>query len=101
MKGSRTTSWRRHSHRQAIVHGPGGCTIVNPGSVGCPVYADRADAANIEYRSPHARYAIVTKRGARWSAELMALDYDWDTAAKRASEYGNEAWARALATGAV
>ncbi len=90
-----------HSHRQAMVQGPGGCTIVNPGSVGCPIMADHPASAGVEHRSPHARYAIVTKRGARWSAELMALDYDWDTAAKRASEYGNEAWARALATGAV
>ena len=29
-----------HSHRQAVVHGPGECLILNPGSVGCPVFAD-------------------------------------------------------------
>lgn len=90
-----------HSHRQALVQGPGGCTIVNPGSVGCPVYADRLDAGIAEYRSPHARYAIVTKRGGRWSSEMIALDYDWDAAARRAAEYGNEAWARAISNGAV
>lgn len=90
-----------HSHRQAIVHGPGGCTIVNPGSVGCPVYADRPDAAHIEYRSPHARYAVLTRRGAHWAADLIALDYDWDAAAKRAAENGNAVWARSMATGAA
>lgn len=90
-----------HSHRQAIVHGPGGSTIVNPGSVGCPIMADHPAASGVEHRSPHARYAILTKRGALWSAELIALDYDWDAAAKRAAENGNAAWARAIATGAV
>jgi len=90
-----------HSHRQAIVQGPGGCTIVNPGSVGCPVFADAPPAPGLEHRSPHARYAVLTKRGARWSAELIALEYDWDTAARRAAEHGNAAWARAIATGAV
>lgn len=90
-----------HSHRQAIVHGPGGCVIVNPGSVGCPVMADRPLAPRHEHRSPHARYALLTKRGTRWAAELIALDYDWDAAAQRARESGSEAWARSIATGAV
>ena len=26
-----------HSHRQSVIHGPGECLILNPGSVGCPV----------------------------------------------------------------
>lgn len=90
-----------HSHRQAVVLGPGGALIVNPGSVGCPVFADSPAAPTLEHRSPHARYALLTKRGALWSAELIALDYDWDAAARRAGECGNEAWARAIATGAV
>jgi diadenosine tetraphosphatase ApaH/serine/threonine PP2A family protein phosphatase len=25
-----------HSHRQAVIHGPRECLILNPGSVGCP-----------------------------------------------------------------
>jgi predicted phosphodiesterase len=29
-----------HSHRQAVIHGPRECLILNPGSVGCPVFAD-------------------------------------------------------------
>src|SRR6185503_4345929 len=29
-----------HSHQQRIAYGPGGVLIVNPGSVGCPAYAD-------------------------------------------------------------
>ena len=29
-----------HSHRQSVTQVPGGPLIVNPGSVGCPVFAD-------------------------------------------------------------
>jgi predicted phosphodiesterase len=88
-----------HSHRQALVQGPGGCTILNPGSVGCPVFADSPAAAGLEFRSPHARYAILTLRRGRWGAELLALDYDWDAAARRADAHGRPDWARAIATG--
>jgi hypothetical protein len=56
---------------------PRECVILNPGSVGCPVFADIPFATSLEYRSPHARYAILTKRGTSWQVELLALDYDW------------------------
>jgi hypothetical protein len=59
------------------------------------------NASSLEPRSPHARYAILTQRGTRWSVEFLALDYDWDRAAARARETGFPKWAEALATGAV
>lgn len=90
-----------HSHRQALVQGPGGVVILNPGSVGCPAFADSPAAPGLEYRSPHARYAILTLRHGRWGAELLAIDYDWAAAARRAAENGREDWATMLATGAV
>jgi predicted phosphodiesterase len=90
-----------HSHRQAIVQGPGGCTILNPGSVGCPIFADNPAAPGLEHRSPHARYAILTLRRGRWGAEMLALDYDWDAVARRATDNGRADWAVALATGMV
>jgi predicted phosphodiesterase len=90
-----------HSHRQALVQGPQGCTILNPGSVGCPVFADSPAALGLEHRSPHARYAVLTLRRGRWGAEMLALDYDWDLAARRAEENGRPDWAAALATGAA
>lgn len=90
-----------HSHRQALVRGPAGCTILNPGSVGCPVFADSPAAPGLEHRSPHARYAVLTLRRGRWGAELLALDYDWDAAAHRATQNGRPDWATALATGAT
>jgi predicted phosphodiesterase len=90
-----------HSHRQSITQLPGGPLILNPGSVGCPVYADIPGASSLEPRSPHARYAILVRRGDRWAAEFHALDYDWDQAALRAKECGFPKWAEAFATGAV
>jgi len=90
-----------HSHRQALVTGPNGCLILNPGSVGCPAFADLPAAAHWEHRSPHARYAILTKRNNRWGADLIALEYDWNAAAKQAETLGWPKWATMLATGSV
>jgi putative phosphoesterase len=90
-----------HSHRQSVTQVPGGPMILNPGTVGCPVFADIPSANRIEPRSPHARYAILTRRAGRWGAEMFALDYDWDRAAARALETGFPRWAEALATGSV
>jgi predicted phosphodiesterase len=90
-----------HSHRQSITLGPNGCLVLNPGSVGCPVFADIPIAANLEYRSPHARYAILTKRRMLWEAELLALEYDWASASARAVDNGRPDWAQALSLGIV
>jgi predicted phosphodiesterase len=90
-----------HSHRQSVVSGPRECLILNPGSVGCPVFADIPFAANLEYRSPHARYAVLTKTNASWRVEMLALEYDWASAAARALANGRPEWASALSTGAV
>jgi predicted phosphodiesterase len=90
-----------HSHRQAVVHGPRGCLILNPGSVGCPVFADIPFAGSLEHRSPHARYATLTKRGRDWQVELLALEYDWDSASARALENNRPEWAQALSSGCV
>lgn len=90
-----------HSHTQQLVQIPGGPVIVNPGSVGLPNYADGPDAPGANARAPHARYALVTRRNGRWSAELLALAYDWDRAAKRALENDRPEWARVYATGSV
>jgi predicted phosphodiesterase len=90
-----------HSHTQGFRQVESGPLVLNPGSVGCPVMADRPTARTLEYRSPHARYAILSRRNRRWAAEMMALEYDWDAAAQRALENGRPDWAQAMATGAV
>jgi predicted phosphodiesterase len=90
-----------HSHRQAVINGPRECLILNPGSVGCPVFADIPFAANLEYRSPHARYAVLTKRQRGWQVELLALEYDWELASSRALANNRPEWAQALSAGYV
>jgi putative phosphoesterase len=90
-----------HSHNQQVRQVPGGCLVLNPGSVGCPVFADLSAATILELRSPHAYYAILTKRSGRWGAELLALEYDWNSAARRAADNGRLDWAEGLTTGAV
>lgn len=58
-----------------------------------PRYADNADPSVAEAGSPHARYAIVTRRGARWSASLHAVDYEWERAVARARRNARDDWA--------
>jgi len=90
-----------HSHNQQVRQVPGGCLVLNPGSVGCPAFADHPAVRQFEYRSPHACYAILTRRNARWAADLVALEYDWISASRRAAENGRPDWAEALSVGAV
>jgi predicted phosphodiesterase len=90
-----------HSHNQQVRQVPGGCLVLNPGSVGCPLFADHPAAARSELRSPHAYYAILTRKNGRWGAELMALEYDWTSASRRAADNGRPDWAQAMTTGTV
>lgn len=90
-----------HSHHANLIQLPDGALVLNPGSVGCPIFADNPTAIDNDARAPHARYAIATKTKARWAVELVALHYDWDAPAAKARAGGFEAWARAYATGAV
>jgi predicted phosphodiesterase len=84
------------SHRRAT-----GQLIVNPGSVGLPAYDDDRPWPHVmESGSPHARYTIAERsRDGRWTAELIAVDYDWEAAARTAEEHGRPDWAVALRTG--
>jgi putative phosphoesterase len=88
-----------HSHQQHMVRVPGGPLVVNPGSVGLPAYRDPDGIAHVsEAGSPHARYALIGGDGAM-AIELVALDYDHASAAKRAIANGSSGWAHALQTG--
>ena len=82
-----------HSHHQHVVQAHGERLIVNPGSVGCPRYADNSDRFLAEAGSPHTRYAIATERGGRWSVELFVLDYDWTPVIQQAERNDREDWA--------
>ena len=89
-----------HTHVPRVHRRPGGGLIVNPGSVGLPAYADDHPVPHrVETGSPHARYAIATRDAAGWSAQIVAVEYDWDRAAQVAAARGRADWARALRTG--
>lgn len=91
-----------HSHLQRMVSLEDGRLIVNPGSVGLPAYeAGRPYPHKMQSGSPHARYAIVEKTNHRWAAEMMAIDYDWESMAMIAEKRDRPDWAQALRSGYV
>lgn len=90
-----------HSHTQGMALAPSGSLIVNPGSVGCPIFADNPKAPLNNCRAPHARYAIVTREAGSWRAEFITLVYDWEKAAQRAEANGRHDWAKSYRTGNV
>ena len=78
----------------------GDTLIVNPGSVGLQAYEDGHPHYHCaENLSPHARYALVERRGGGWQVTQCAVPYDWEPQARLAAERGRPDWAYALATG--
>ena len=88
-----------HSHQQHVAAAGDGRLVINPGAVGAPRYAGNASPRANEAGSPHARYAIATRSNGRWSVDLFALDYDWDSVAHRAQSVGRTDWAAAFMKG--
>jgi len=90
-----------HSHVPRVVRRDDGQLIVNPGSVGLQAYADDHGFPHIvENGTPHARYAMLEGAdGQGWTAELVAVDYDWEPVARQAESNGRPDWAIALRTG--
>lgn len=88
-----------HTHIPRIVQ-VDGVLIVNPGSVGMPGYRDSAPVPHVmEADAPHARYAVLERLSAGWSAELRAVPYDFEAAAGQAEDAGRDAVAYSLRTG--
>lgn len=90
-----------HSHRTGMVQVPGGPLVVNPGSVGLPGFRiSREPAHRQEAGTPHARYAVIDTGGRDVAVELLAVVYDWESAARRAEEIGaGPAWPHIIRTG--
>lgn len=91
-----------HSHQPRTMRS-GASLIVNPGSVGCPAYADPTPSSPhvSETGSPHARYALLDNVSGRWTVDHIAVAYDWTRAAERAHVNNRSEWAMALSTGRV
>lgn len=89
-----------HTHTPRVVRLADGTLLVNPGSVGRPAYAhDQPHRHLVETGSPHARWALIERGPAGWSAELRQTPYDWAAATHRAAAAGFADWACELATG--
>ncbi|MCX5122109.1 metallophosphatase family protein [Micromonospora sp. NBC_00362] len=89
-----------HTHLQRQIRLGMGALVVNPGSVGWPAYDDDQPYPHVmESGTPHARYAIVDNASGNWEAELLAVEYDWEAAAKLAESNGRPDVAGQLRTG--
>ena len=88
-----------HTHVPRAVH-CGDTLVVNPGSVGLQAYEGSHPHYHCaENLSPHARYALVERRGGGWHVTHRVVPYDWEPQARLATERGRADWSYALATG--
>lgn len=90
-----------HTHTPRVVRLADGRMIVNPGSVGCPAYLDTRMTPHFTHQtgSPDARYAVLERSPAGWTADLIALPYDASPMADLARAKGAESWAQAVTVG--
>ena len=88
------------THIPRVVEMPQNILLINPGSVGLPAYDDETPVHHvIETGSHHARYAILEYKNGNWQAELIAITYDYQQAAKQARKNGRLDWEYAIQTG--
>jgi predicted phosphodiesterase len=91
-----------HTHVPRVLRLADGRLIVNPGSVGLQAYDDVHPHPHvIENGSPHARYALLSRRTHGWQVDLRAVPYDHEAAARLAQVNARPDWADALRTGFV
>jgi len=89
-----------HSHTPRQLRLDDGRLACNPGSVGLPAFDTEYPVRHQSGTgTPHARYAVLERRGGGWHADLVAVEYDHQAAAHRAAELGRADWAHALRTG--
>ena len=91
-----------HTHRAHALRLADGRLVVNPGAVGQPGFVVTKPIAHVmQAGTPHARWALLERRGATWRVSFHAIEYDWDAAAAEAARHGQHDWSRALATGTL
>lgn len=92
-----------HTHIPRAVRLADGRLVVNPGSVGCPAWADRRahPLLRAETGAPDARYALLERRGGVWRAALRTVGYDARPMIALAEAADEPDWASALRLGRV
>lgn len=90
-----------HTHTPRNIRLSNDQLIVNPGSVGLPAYDDLEPIPHrMQTGAPAARYALIERdQRNRWQAELRSVDYDFESAARRAEHNGRPDWAGWLRSG--
>lgn len=89
-----------HTHLPRSVWLDDNRLILNPGSVGLQAYDDYRPFFHVmETGTPHAKYAIATRKNGRWVSEHILVSYDWDDAAAMAEANGRVDWIMPLTTG--
>ena len=74
--------------------------LVNAGSVGLQAYDDDLPYYHkMENYSPHARYMVVRNREGLYSADIVAVEYNFEEAARLAEINGRKDWGYFLKTG--
>ncbi|MGU3434956.1 metallophosphoesterase family protein [Actinomycetes bacterium M1A6_2h] len=91
-----------HTHLARTVVLEDGRTIANPGSVGWPAYDDTEPYFHVmESGTPDARYAIADNASGEWRVELRSVQYDVESAYRRAMANDRPDIADALRTGTM
>ncbi|MEM8930107.1 MAG: metallophosphoesterase family protein [Acidobacteriota bacterium] len=89
-----------HTHVPRVVRLSTGQTVVNPGSVGLPAYADDQPVPHVmQTFSPDASYALVERIDTGWRVEHVRVPYDHRRAAEACRRNGRDDWADNVATG--
>ncbi|MES0005238.1 metallophosphatase family protein [Mesorhizobium sp. M0025] len=83
-----------HTHTPRLVRLSDNRTILNPGSVGVQAFPGLTVTG-----SPHARYALATRKDGQWSFSHHVVNYDWTETSSRATATGFDSWAHGLLTG--
>ena len=91
-----------HSHLPRALRLADGRQVVNPGSVGCPAYADDTPVPHVVACGfAAASYAVVTQGASGWAVDLRRVPYDSARMVALARHRGRAEWAEALATGRI
>lgn len=91
-----------HNHLAGVKELEDGRVIINAGAVGIQAYDDDVPYYHImQSGTPQAHYTLFELNGDSWSANDIAVDYDYESAAKLAEKNNRSDWAHWLRTGRV
>jgi len=89
-----------HDHTPGVLALADGRLVVDPGSVGLPAFEDDLPWPHaMQTGSPHARFCVVSETSGHWAVEPVAVEYEWEKAARQADRNGRPDWAAWLRTG--